>query len=206
MLSYFNLTLKSWLIYIINWFSHTKSKTLCSEMLHMHRKFSFLSFHGSKSFEPLKFDCTCLFIRSLTLEPVYDVTHHNNNLEIMLSSQGFDLDARLHLGIQTIINICFLLRLSVIFGFHWDCLGSLASCQITVREKWLPAKPVRMILLFVQSLSRKQNHMGSLARKPFITDNRHSWKQEISDSLRGNQIYCPNKKEIRLTSLYPVYK
>ena len=68
----------------------------------------------------------------------------------------------------------------------------------TVREKWLPAETVRVILLPAEpeclslgrkhSVGRKQNHAGRHGRKPFILYISLSRKLEIADYLVGSQI------------------
>ena len=45
-----------------------------------------------------------------------------------------------------------------------------------------------MIQLSDESLSRKQNHMDSLCRKPFFVDGSLGREKEITDSLGGSQI------------------
>ena len=91
-------------------------------------------------------------------------------------------------GINDSAILRFLQRLSVIFGFHRDCLWSLA--WLTVQEKWLPAETfLCVILLPAETLGRKLSHMDSLYRKLFIKHNSLGRKQEITDSLSRSQIW-----------------
>ena len=55
-------------------------------------------------------------------------------------------------------------------------------------DKKLPAETVRVILLPAKTFSRKQNRTVYLCRKLSIADGSLERKQEIEDSLSGNQI------------------
>ena len=86
----------------------------------------------------------------------------------------------------------------LIFASCRACLSYLASAETvrdlllpaetTIHEKRLPAETVRVILLPAETLGRKLNHTNSLCRKLFTKHNSLSRKQEIADSLSGNQV------------------
>ena len=58
-------------------------------------------------------------------------------------------------------------------GVYYPACGAvtLAFCETTVQENWLPAETVRVILLPAETLGRKLNHTDSLCRKLFTKHN-----------------------------------
>ena len=63
-----------------------------------------------------------------------------------------------------------------------------------MRDKWLPAKTVGLILPPAETRGAKKNHADSHGRLPFFEDGNLSRKQEIADSLSRNQL--DRKKKI----------
>ena len=65
----------------------------------------------------------------------------------------------------------------------------LRLSETLVHGKWLPTESAHVILLLVETLSRKHNyHADSLGRKPFLAESSLDRKQEIADSLSERQI------------------
>ncbi|MEW8546038.1 MAG: hypothetical protein AB2693_21150, partial [Candidatus Thiodiazotropha sp.] len=66
-------------------------------------------------------------------------------------------------GIYQSANFCFLLSLSLIFGFCLDCLQLLLLAETTVHVKWLPAETVHVVLLPVEVLAGSRIAWTALA-------------------------------------------
>ena len=62
------------------------------------------------------------------------------------------------------------------------------SAETAKHDKWLPAEPVCVILIPAETCGMKHSHADSLNRKPFFANSCLGRKQEIVDSLCGNQI------------------
>ena len=105
-------------------------------------------------------------------------------------------------GINETANFRFLQRLSVIFGLGRDCPRSFASCRDYRPRKMASCRDCPCN----STLGRKLNHTHSLCRKPFTEHNRLGRKQEIADSLGGNQLWrtVSAGSENWQTRLYPV--